>query len=62
MLVGMLANLLPMGPADHPSPDVQFFGSVPVTLTPVLSMLSTIPGAIGGLFGRGLSASASQPG
>jgi hypothetical protein len=62
ILVGTLANMLPMGPVNHPSPDVQFFVSVPLMLTPVLGILSTVPGAIGGLFGRGLSGSRSQPG
>ena len=65
MLVATLANMLPMGPADplgHTPPDLRYFGNVPLMLTPVLGILSTVPGAIGGLFGRGLSGSGSQPG
>ena len=63
-LVVALASLLAMAPADaagYTPPDLSF-GNVPVMLTPVLGLLSTVPGAIGGLFGRGLSGSGSQPG
>ena len=58
-LVVALASLLPMAatdPSSYTPPDLSF-GNVPVMLTPVLGLLSTVPGAIGGLFGRGLSSS-----
>jgi hypothetical protein len=45
----------PLGQAPA---DLQFFGNVPAMLIPVLLMFSSVLGAIGAMFGRGLAATA----
>ena len=53
-----LGNTLPLGPQDplgNTPYDLQFFGSVPTMLVPILAGFSTVLGTVGALFGRALS-------